>query len=61
MISIHALLAEGDLQDTITEIANMKISIHALLAEGDPVHAARVAKLFISIHALLAEGDRNGN
>ena len=35
-ISIHALLAESDLQHWILVPSALQISIHALLAESDP-------------------------
>ena len=34
-ISIHALLAESDEQDSVGEVLTNEISIHALLAESD--------------------------
>ena len=56
-ISIHALLAEGDLRPNVLKWS-CRISIHALLAEGDrQLESTRLAALRISIHALLAEGD----
>jgi len=55
-ISIHALLAEGDIQKAILDHFG-KISIHALLAEGDIYDKLRNPHITISIHALLAEGD----
>ena len=58
LISIHALLAEGD--QIIIEDGRVRgqISIHALLAEGDHGCAKECpANAEISIHALLAEGD----
>ena len=58
-ISIHALLAESDV-DGSGKRATSKISIHALLAESDQVSAnATHVSSFISIHALLAESDAN--
>ena len=56
-ISIHALLAESDVQD-VAAAPTMEISIHALLAESDagPGTIRPVIHL-ISIHALLAESD----
>ena len=60
-ISIHALLAESDVQ-IIVVIMYALISIHALLAESDAVTSvARVATTVISIHALLAESDETGS
>ena len=57
-ISIHALLAEGDVFHADFAIYN-DISIHALLAEGDDLlDMDIVPQIAISIHALLAEGDR---
>ena len=55
-ISIHALLAESDLDVTIIG-RTWDISIHALLAESDitDIDFRIIAK--ISIHALLAESD----
>ena len=58
-ISIHALLAESDL-DTLFDEDDPDISIHALLAESDlhePLHGRGL--LPISIHALLAESDND--
>ena len=59
VISIHALLAESDLDNNSAQISTCYISIHALLAESDGIIAVgmRVATA-ISIHALLAESDR---
>ena len=57
LISIHALLAEGD-GDQAQFVIIQSISIHALLAEGDLNQGADAEQLHtISIHALLAEGD----
>ena len=57
IISIHALLAEGDGDvKLIVDLEN--ISIHALLAEGDLLPDWDLYQMLrISIHALLAEGD----
>ena len=56
-ISIHALLAESDIQDARTCL-NILISIHALLAESDLLHGRSGHNVNrISIHALLAESD----
>ena len=55
-ISIHALLAEGDIMALI-KVKDVKISIHALLAEGDCSKQMVDYAATISIHALLAEGD----
>ena len=58
-ISIHALLAESDLEQSASYNAYMAISIHALLAESDPAIDVFLAVwAVISIHALLAESDR---
>ena len=38
MISIHALLAEGDVTIRGCAQGDWQISIHALLAEGDVLH-----------------------
>ena len=38
-ISIHALLAEGDVIRNIAEYDRINISIHSLLAEGDLIQA----------------------
>ena len=56
-ISTHALLAEGDVELYVGDVA-ARISTHALLAEGDE-HVLRHAAghVRISTHALLAEGD----
>ena len=56
-ISIHALLAESDLDHGIALVPHQQISIHALLAESDitDIDFRIIAK--ISIHALLAESD----
>ena len=57
-ISIHALLAESDVENPLRQVVNRRISIHALLAESDPENIMllfAIAK--ISIHALLAESD----
>ena len=42
MISIHALLAEGDGRFLVTARGPFRISIHALLAEGDMKEGALV-------------------
>ena len=56
-ISIHALLAESDVQ-IIVVIMYTLISIHALLAESDrSAHPETRQHDVISIHALLAESD----
>ena len=55
-ISIHALLAESDINNLLMETAEM-ISIHALLAESDADERAYHQLAPISIHALLAESD----
>ena len=57
IISIHALLAEGD--RLLADVCQRGpiISIHALLAEGDGDVKLIVDLENISIHALLAEGD----
>ena len=56
-ISIHALLAESDME-SIAIPSIRDISIHALLAESD-VNPYKLTMIFgkISIHALLAESD----
>ena len=56
-ISIHALLAESDLE-TLAGAFLFPISIHALLAESDPqaIYPSSTPPK-ISIHALLAESD----
>ena len=56
-ISIHALLAESDLDALDTEQQTRAISIHALLAESDSVTTSFQGGFAISIHALLAESD----
>ena len=58
-ISIHALLAESDRNDT-SGPAGRCISIHALLAESDRVGVRDSHVRVISIHALLAESDTDG-
>ena len=57
-ISIHALLAESDIELNGIIVVGDFISIHALLAESDSwrVQTAKPARP-ISIHALLAESD----
>ena len=58
-MSIHALLAESDLQRLTVKTQAAEISIHALLAESDDLHRGEmVLTARISIHALLAESDR---
>ncbi len=57
-ISIHALLAESDIQLAAHANASRVISIHALLAESDGwVLRYGTWTPSISIHALLAESD----
>ena len=56
LISIHALLAESDMQIVIV-VMHALISIHALLAESDPEKSESLTTYLISIHALLAESD----
>ena len=56
-ISIHALLAESDVADTVKLASSMLISIHALLAESDDKRCKFDRHYRISIHALLAESD----
>ena len=57
-ISIHALLAESDTDEVLTN-DEQTISIHALLAESDQVKKYSGLNFArISIHALLAESDR---
>ena len=56
IISIHALLAESDLNGP-TPLASRTISIHALLAESDVHYDNYNLHCIISIHALLAESD----
>ena len=55
-ISIHALLAESDV-NTYHRIFGEGISIHALLAESDYTDLNFAYGALISIHALLAESD----
>ena len=55
-ISIHALLAESDL-DAWKSYYVCRISIHALLAESDYMGVTVLGIQHISIHALLAESD----
>ena len=57
MISIHALLAESDVNTADQEARKRLISIHALLAESDPRGDSCYLDNLISIHALLAESD----
>ena len=58
-ISIHALLAESDLNLPSSPI-DKNISIHALLAESDATsHDQEASSHGISIHALLAESDES--
>ena len=61
VISIHALLAESDLDVCAAAVVFRFISIHALLAESDRFLASLSAVLTISIHALLAESDKHIN
>ena len=57
-ISIHALLAESDLEQSSSYSAYLEISIHALLAESDNnINSSVNTADKISIHALLAESD----
>ena len=57
-ISIHALLAESDITDKMSEEYKKLISIHALLAESDGGGCKAIIRdINISIHALLAESD----
>ena len=58
IISIHALLAESDVNEDRYGQQYWRISIHALLAESDRFRAIQHPKINISIHALLAESDR---
>ena len=59
-ISIHALLAESDLNDAINGCNPDIISIHALLAESDILLLCpSFMPSQISIHALLAESDND--
>ena len=58
IISIHALLAESDVNELLEQSASYSISIHALLAESDfRFSAFDFFGFAISIHALLAESD----
>ena len=57
LISIHALLAESDVNDAINGCNPDFISIHALLAESDHLSQKLIPFVTISIHALLAESD----
>ena len=56
-ISIHALLAESDIDKRCKFGRDNRISIHALLAESDTPEDAKRRNSTISIHALLAESD----
>ena len=56
-ISIHALLAESDVNTADQEARKRLISIHALLAESDAETGKTSIGDTISIHALLAESD----
>ncbi len=57
-ISIHALLAESDAENSVRCPRCILISIHALLAESDPPRGGSCyLDNIISIHALLAESD----
>ena len=58
LISIHALLAESDSMETLSQVVSA-ISIHALLAESDQRYSPDKTHRRISIHALLAESDGN--
>ena len=53
-ISIHALLAESDLLEELSDPAKMAISIHALLAESDVAksYLLSVVALFLSTLSL---------
>ena len=44
-ISIHALLAESDLEQSASYNAYLEISIHALLAESDSMDSVRGVSL----------------
>ena len=55
-ISIHALLAESDCENS-PQIKTSSISIHALLAESDSRRVLGFVDPDISIHAFLAESD----
>ena len=58
-ISIHALLAESDI-NRVKRLLPSWISIHALLAESDhDSYVIMEATKVISIHALLAESDKS--
>ena len=57
IISIHALLAESDLNSSYGALDGASISIHALLAESDRKVFSIFLPIRISIHALLAESD----
>ena len=57
IISIHALLAESDIQYLVNNTVTHNISIHALLAESDIHIRVLIQHMIISIHALLAESD----
>ena len=58
LISIHALLAESDLNSAYGALDGASISIHALLAESDVFLLRKITiTVDISIHALLAESD----
>ena len=56
-ISIHALLAESDVNYYDLRYVLAHISIHALLAESDSLDLLGWLRVLISIHALLAESD----
>ncbi len=59
-VSIHALLAECDLNGNSNQTLIL-VSIHALLAECDLNGNSNQTLILVSIHALLAECDLNGN
>ena len=59
IISIHSLLAEGDVSQPADQ-GFTSISIHSLLAEGDFAPGQPMPGQLISIHSLLAEGDLDG-
>ena len=61
LISIHSLLAEGDVFYACKCPPAKIISIHSLLAEGDANRFDVVFCANISIHSLLAEGDNGAN
>ena len=57
LISIHTLLAEGDLVVMTAATTGSPISTLALLVEGDHMSENKKPRIAISIRALLAEGD----